>query len=182
MFNTQKISNIILHVILITSAIGIVFFTVGIIIEKQVLTKQIQRITSKITDMVSNLPDSSKNQYRDIVNSIEIPNISDKDQQVLDKNTQIIENAFLTIGILLVAGFSAVLLLWYFSTAKSGIFQSFDIITLLKHNLVILVLAILTEIIFAVAILSQYYSTDSNMIIYGILNKLQVYGNSCSIF
>lgn len=181
MFNTQKISDIILHVILITSAIGIVFFTVGIIIEKQVLSKQIKRLTSKLTGTISSLPEKTRAQYIDIIDAIEIPDISVKDQQVLDKNNGIIKLAFLVIGLMLVIGFVVVYILWYYSTAKSGLFESFDIITLIKHNLIILVLAIATEIVFAVTILSQYYSTDSNMIVYGLLNKLQSYGNSCSL-
>ena len=101
------ISNIILQVSLIASFIIIIFFTYGIILEKDILDKQINFVINKfkpIKDLIPNT-DASNNDNNNIVNSlldsIKINDDPDVVKQIDDNNNKLKKKSFLIIIILL---------------------------------------------------------------------------------
>ena len=137
--------------------VPLLFFTYGSYIEKQIVKSQIIRIIQELK--------SSAN-----VIGFQIPNIDitvDKklDDLVEENNTKLLKLAAITLVIGSVVGYLMVVYLWW-------IRQSFSFTHMIRKDLLLLLLIVITEILFFTVISKNYRTIDANLVKYIILSDL----------
>ena len=155
MFNKEEIANIILHVTLISTFIGIFFFTYGSHIEENIVKKQVAFLIEDNKEFVSLIPNDTKKKIVDKINNIKL-DLAEDDKKVTEQNKKLLIKAATVLGIVFVVG---VAIVW-----KMSEIYKFDFIHLLKENLIILCFVALTEFTFLTYYAQNYLSIDPNII------------------
>ena len=169
------VTNIILHIILISTFISIFFFLyAGKQIEPKVITSQVDRVIEELTeDMKIILSDSQKQQLKTIFSNMTPPDMTEEDKKAAESNKQLLKNAAIFLGVTLVVGFIiiAILVFKYKIDFK-------DLKEILIENMVILLCVAATEFAFLSFIAKSYRSLDPNTIKAGLINTLDNYSKS----
>jgi hypothetical protein len=175
MLEPSEIINVILHVVFISSFIGLFFFTYGAIVEEAIVKKQTQDIIKSFTqDMNALMTPEQKSSMKILTNaSLQSPDMQQQDAQVEDDNKNLIMLSVKYIGILFLIATAVIVALIYFTE-----FTFKDLGTLLIKNLIILSFVALTEFSFLTYIVQNYIDIDANYVKYTIMKTLKNYATN----
>jgi hypothetical protein len=152
--NNRDYSAIILNVVLISTLIGVLFFTYGSYIEKKVIDNQMKYIIDDVLQDISNIDNDKV--LLNIFKDIKKPNLEKEDKEVEEINKALLKKAFLVLGSVFIIGIG---ISYYF--ARKGNHDFKDII---KETIIIVIFVGIVEIIFLTFFGSKYLATDSNFI------------------
>jgi hypothetical protein len=155
MFNKEEIANIILHVTLISTFIGIFFFTYGSYIEENIVKKQVNFLIEDNKEFVLLIPNDIKQKIVDKINNIKL-DLAEDDRKAAEQNKKLLIKASKILAIGLIVGIAIV---W-----KMSQMYNFNFMHLLKENLIILCFVALTEFSFLTFYAQQYLLIDPNII------------------
>ena len=163
MITAFDVSNIIMHIVLISIFIGIFFFTYGAYLEKEIIKTQVEYLIDDLTGSIKVfLPDIS-NDIKQKIKDFDIKVSEEDDIKVRNKNNETKKKAFMMIAVLAVVGvilIFAVLKIMKKQNMSNTKFWK----TLLKHNAVVLVFIALTYFTFATFFAKKYLSINTNQI------------------
>jgi len=162
----DMIINILLNAGLIIIFIAIFFFTYVSVLEKDIIKKQANIITS---DLVSSIKPFLTN--TDIINlkaNLKTPDMTEQDNQSIIDN-QNVKNTAYTYVIIIYAIIitTALLLSIYFIDPERN-----NYITNVQLNLIILIIVGLTEFIYAISLPSNYIIGDPNYVKHKIITSI----------
>ena len=152
--NPLQISNIVMNVTMISTFIGIFFFTYGKTIEENVVKGQSELVADYIAKDLSTFIDKPTAQK--LASQLSPPDMTNADKQVELKNTELQRSAFNILILVAVGG-----LLFTIILAK---YYTLNLQSILKTNLVILLFVGLTEYIFLTYIGQNFISLDPNFV------------------
>lgn len=161
--NPYQISNIILNVTLISTFIGIFFFTYGKKIEENVVKGQSELVASYLAKDISTFID--KDTAQKITSSLSPPDMTKQDQEVEENNKQLQSQAFNTLLIVLIGGLLLTIII-----AK---YYNLNLTDILQTNLTILAFVAITEYVFLTYIGQNFISLDPNFVRHKILISLK---------
>jgi len=161
--NPYQISNIILNVTLISTFIGIFFFTYGKKIEENVVKSQSELVASYLAKDISTFID--KDTAQKITSSLPPPDMTKQDQEVEENNKQLQSQAFNTLLIVLIGGLLLTIII-----AK---YYNLNLTDILQTNLTILAFVAITEYVFLTYIGQNFISLDPNFVRHKILISLK---------
>jgi hypothetical protein len=172
MITAFEVSNVIMHIILISVFIGIFFFTYGAYLEKEIIKDQVDYL---VDDLISPfkvfIPEDRLKQINTKLNNLNIPVDEVADKKVSDNNKAIIKKAFIAIGISVVLGVIIIIIISKkLNTENMSTSQFWG--KLLKYNLITLVFIGLTEFIFAAGFAKNFMSIDTNLFKKTVLNNI----------
>lgn len=161
--NYKKISQIILNVTLISTIIGVLFFTYGKDVEKLIVKDQSDYIAASLAnDAKIFFPESVR---QSIADSMTIPDMRDADEKAMEKNEDLKKEAAKVLGILCVVGILLTIgISWYGKVNKKHLFI---------EGTIILAFAVATEILFLNVIARNYKSADPNVVKVKILQAIK---------
>ena len=162
----EIVINVFINIGLISVFIGIFFFTYVSIVEKEIIQKQSEIIT---TDLISIIKPyiSSKDSIK-LKNNLSAPNMSKEDKEAKESNDKLKNTAYNNmIFIFSVCIVSSLLLSIYFIKPEHNYIYTILI------NLVLLIIVGLTEYLFLKYILANYIIGDPNYVKYRILKSLK---------
>lgn len=178
--DSHRLSTVILSVTLVAALIGSLFFTIGKVVEKDVVDNQTNLLVANFTENLGLLPKDLKLSLRDKVLGLVPPDMADADAKVADNNSKLQDKAFMVIAIMLALGFGAVFVIWRHSKGKSdGMFHEFDIKAVLKENFIMILFVAFTELLFTFTIMRNFRSADPNVPKLAIVQTLQNYAETC---
>ena len=128
MFNKEEIANIILHVTLISTFIGIFFFTYGSYIEENIVKKQVNFLIEDNKEFVLLIPNDIKQKIVDKINNIKL-DLAEDDRKAAEQNKKLLIKASKILAIGLIVGIAIV---W-----KMSQMYNFNFMHLLKENLIL---------------------------------------------
>lgn len=155
MFKPEEIANIILHVVFISSFLGIFFFTYASKVEESIAKAQISFLVSQMGTNLNLLPNVTKAEIKKSLDGVNL-NMQEQDDAVEESNKKLLKLAFTVIGVTLLVGLAVVFLM----SRKYG----FSFMHLLKENLYILVFIALTEYCFLTFLAQKFISIDPNYV------------------
>jgi hypothetical protein len=161
--NPLQISNIVMNVTMISTFIGIFFFTYGKIIEENVVKGQSELVANYLAKDLSTFIDNATAQK--LTSQLSPPDMTNADKQVELKNAELQSSAFNILILVAVGG-----LLFTIILAK---YYTLNLQSILKTNFVILLFVGLTEYIFLTYIGQNFISLDPNFVRLKILQALQ---------
>lgn len=161
--NPYQISNIILNVTLISTFIGIFFFTYGKKIEENVVKGQSELVASYLAKDISTFID--KDTAQKITSSLSPPDMTKQDQEVEENNKQLQAQAFNTLLIVLIGGLLLTIII-----AK---YYNLNLTNILQTNLTILAFVAITQYVFLTYIGQNFISLDPNFVRHKILISLK---------
>jgi hypothetical protein len=164
---SQKIANIILHVILISTLISIFFFTYAAKIEEKIVKEQVEHIISDLVGPVKMLSPNYQKVVKMAAQLLESPNMDDLDKKVADNNKKLLIKVSIMILILVIVGVFII-----YKVSKTTRF-GFDFKELMKHNAIILVFVLITEMAFITFIAKNHRMGDSNFVKKSVLIELK---------
>jgi hypothetical protein len=164
MFNAKEIANIILHVVLVASFIGVFYFTYASKVEENVVKRQVAYMVNNIGYELQDLPEHTKNKMKKSLENVNL-NLEKADDIVQQNNKKLLIFAAEVLGGLLVAGFLIVFFM-------SRIYK-FSFYELLKENLIILVFVAITEFSFLTFLAQKFMSVDTQEIKQKLVNIVQ---------
>lgn len=161
----ERIANIILHVILISALISIFFFTYAAKIEEQIVKEQVEHIIVDLVDPVNMLSPEYQKVAKMSVQALVAPNMDELDKKVADNNKQLLKKVIMLMSVIIIVG--------VFIVYKMSKKYNFDFKELMKHNAIILVFVLLTEVSFITFIAKNHRIGDSNFVKKTILVELK---------
>jgi len=167
----RQICQIILNVTIISSFIGIFFFTYAATVEKEILEDQSKYIAETMADNVKIfLPENVK---QEIANDLQEPDLSKEDKDAEESNKELRNKALVVLGILFIVGILAT-----FVVSKIGNI-GFHVV---KEAIIILLFVALTEFLFLNIITRNYKVADPNFVTSEMLKSVRkVYSeDSCN--
>ena len=167
---SYEIANIILSVVLISTFIGVFFFTYASRIEKNIVEIRCKKIIEDLTDPIVTLstPDMI-DQINSNLEKLTQPDLSEEDEKVSANNKALLKKSFIVISILFILGIFAVLVLY--------LIYKFPLKNLIISNIVMLIFVALTEFMFMTFFAQNYITVDSNFIKNKIINVLIANGS-----
>ena len=133
----KQLCQIILNVTIISSFIGIFFFTYAATVEKEIIEDQSKTIAVSMANKVKYfIPGDVKQK---IINDLQKPDLSNEDKDVEKSNKDLRNKAFFVLGILFIVGILATIIV-----SKIGN-VGFHIV---KEAIIILLFVALTEFLF----------------------------------
>lgn len=160
-----EIANIILSVVLISTFIGVFFFTYASMIEKNIVETRCKTIVEDLTNSFSTV--ATPNVLKSINEKLEQfapPNLSEEDKKVAENNKALIKKSAIVISLLLIVGLSIVFILYKI--------YKFPVKELIINNLIMLVFVALTEFTFLTFFAQNFITVDSNFIKNKIISVL----------
>lgn len=161
----KNIANIILHVILISALISIFFFTYASRVEEAIVKEQVEHIIVDLVEPINMFSPEYKLAAQYAVQKLVAPNMDDLDKKVADNNKALLKKVAVLISVLVAVGVGSV----YLMSKK----YNFDFKELMKHNAIILVFVLITEIVFITFIAKNHRMGDSNLVKKTILVELK---------
>lgn len=169
--NSKEIISIILNVCLISTFIGIFFFTYAAKVEGEIVSEQVDFLVRDFTDgVLAVAPKSIVRDLRDNVKSSKLPDMSKVDEQAAEANKKLIQLASKVLGGLLVFGIASSLIIW---RMNKDTISSSDMLRILKETLVILLMVAITEFVFITYIAKSYITAEPNQIKKRIIEIVQ---------
>ena len=166
----KQLCQIILNVTIISSFIGIFFFTYAATVEKEIIEDQSKTIAVSMANKVKYfIPGDVKQK---IINDLQKPDLSNEDKDVEKTNKDLRNKAFFVLGILFIVGILATIIV-----SKIGN-VGFHIV---KEAIIILLFVALTEFLFLNIVTRNYKVADPNFVTSEMLKSIrQVYSEeSC---
>jgi hypothetical protein len=161
--NPHQITNIILNVKLISTFIGIFFFTYGKRIEENIVKNQSELLATYLAKDLSTFID--KDTAQKLTSNISIPDMSDADKQVEEQNASLQQDAFKTLAMVSVGGILLSLII--------SKYYKINFSNILRTNIIILFFVALTEYIFLTFVGQNFISLDPNFVRRKILLSLK---------
>jgi len=160
--------NIVLHIVLLTVAIGGLFFIYTTRIEEKVITTQVDRLVSDMmSEMKVFLNPDQRSAVKEVLSKLTPPDMTEQDKDAEDNNKALLNKAKMVLGAVFFGGV-------LFVFVCSRIF-GFSFIELLKENFVTLVVACCVEIVFISVFARNFRSLDPNMVKYSLVKAIQNY-------
>jgi hypothetical protein len=166
---SELFSKVFINVLLFSIFIGMFFFTYGAMIEKSVLSSQMNILTANITDTTKLFGYNVNNSLLNYINTIVLPDLSEEDESVNNNNKKIITKV-ININVIF---FIVVSFIIYFVYKKSN--KSYDLGEIISNNLVILFFIAITEYSFLTYFGSKFISIDTNQSKLSILKAIDKY-------
>lgn len=158
----RQICQIILNVTIISSFIGVFFFTYAATVEKEILEDQSKYIAETMANKVKIfLPEDVK---QEIVNDLEEPDLSKEDKDAEESNKELRNKALIVLGVLFIVGILATIIV-----SKIGN-VGFHIV---KEAIIILFFVGLTEFLFLNIITRNYKVADPNFVTKQMLKSVR---------
>jgi hypothetical protein len=162
----KDISLILLNIAFVATFLTIFFFTYANKVEKKVIENQMQYITNNFLDNISIfIPFNKKQEIYNSLKNIKLPDMSVKDNLVMQNNNKIMDDAFRAVlTFLLSTIFVTLLFSYYFDFSyKEILFQSF----------LTIVIVATVEYTFLTMFGSKFISADVNFVKYKILETIE---------
>ena len=159
----EIITNVVINVGLIAAFISIFFFVYVIHVEKDIVNKQLEIITTECISSIK--PFLNKKLINDILINLKKPNLSKEDEKIKKYNSELTNNAIRNILIL----FIITMIIGFFLCK----YYNYNYYYIFGNNLILLVLIGITEYTFLHIIPVKYISGDSNYVNYKILVNLK---------
>ena len=152
--NYKQIVQIILNITLVSTIIGVLFFTYGKTIEKKIVEEQSAYIAKTIaTDIKIFLPLELR---QNIAAQLQVPDMREADARVEVANAALQDQAVVVLGILFIVGIIVTLII-----CKIGNVNKTHVAI---EAAVILVFVVATEVLFLNIIARNYKSADPNFV------------------
>jgi hypothetical protein len=161
----EKIANIILHVILISALISIFFFTYAAKVEEQIVKDQVEHIIIDLVDPVNMLAPEYQLGAKMAVQALVAPNMDELDKKVAENNKKLLKKVVMLISVVVAVGVFIV-----YTMSKK---YNFDFKELMKHNAIILVFVLITEVAFITFIAKNHRIGDPNFVKKTVLVELK---------
>jgi hypothetical protein len=170
MITAFNVSNIILHIVLISVFIGIFFFTYGAYLEKEIIKIQIEYLINDLIGSVKVfLPKSEKiNKH---IRDFDIKIDESQDQKVRKSNNSIKIKAFIAIFILVIFGLLIILAISKVMNRQNMTQKQFWL-KLFKYNIVAIIFIGLTEFIFASFFVKKYMAINTNKLKKSVIDNV----------
>jgi len=176
MITTFKIANIITHVALIAALIIIIFFTIGLKIEHQVVEKEIQYLIKKILDPLSHInPDIIKYKNEFVAQMVIPPDSSEVIKKIDNQNKELKLQTLKYLVILILITLIAIFIItWKFTHVSEGKIITYKefLFKLFKYNIITLIFVAAVYIGFTYFIAHNYIYIDYHKINSTIIQKL----------
>lgn len=180
-FTPATLSNVLLHVILLSSFVALFFFSYGSRIEQQVVQTQTESVVDNLMQDVRNVatPDQMQLLRTVLEPNLQAPDMTQADQEAAAKNKQLMQQTVKVLGIVCGVSLSLIILLWSYGKwiNKNQYFSGWK---LLKENMVTLLFVAITEFFFVTFFAANYKSADPNYIKKKVVDTLIQYAASPS--
>lgn len=170
----KEMSDIILHVIFITTFVAIFFFTYVTDVEKKLVNDQIVMLVHNMFYDAGILDVNTKSQIKTLLEnnqnlSVTNPDLSEEDEKTKKNNDKIYQNVIKILIISVITGLVMSYGLFYYDeNPNKGNYMK-----IIKKNSVLLVSVAIIEYLFLHLVLSNYYYADPNFVKKQILLALQ---------
>jgi hypothetical protein len=177
MLTTFKISNIILHIVLISIIIIVIFITYGIFLEKKILENQIEYILDKIFKPIKILAPDTKFFDNDILEKLKIQDTDEIKKKIDIHNKKLLLKGGLFNGVLLLISLIIIIFMGVKYEQKLDNGNKLNFVNylskLMQYNLTTLFFVALTYIGFISYIGYNYIYIDEKAIGLNIINKIE---------
>jgi hypothetical protein len=172
MITAFEVSNVIMHIILISVFLAIFFFTYGAYLEKQIFKSQIHYlIDDSFGSLKVLLPENIKDFLKQNISNYSPSLDKSEDEKVEKMNMSIVKKASVIIGVVFVIGIIIITIITKNMNMENMSKTKFWG-KLIKYNIIALVFIALTEFIFASQYARHFMSIDINRLKKDILNNL----------
>lgn len=161
--------KILLNVVLISTFIGIFFFTYETKIEQDIVQIQSQEIIQDLAgDFKKVLPrDVMQNIYDNVSPRLIPPNLSDEDDYVKKTNKALIKKATIIMAAFSIVGISLLIV--------AAIIFKVNMKDIVIHSVATLIFVAIAEFIFLTFMVKHYKTIDANFVKYKVLQTLANY-------
>lgn len=157
----KQICQIILNVTIMSTFIGVFFFTYAASVEQDIVKEQSEYIAETMANKIKFLlPQDVKNE----LSQLEAPDMTKADADVKKSNTELRNKAMIVLGVVFVTGIIATLIV-----AKIGN-VGFHIV---KESIIILLFVAITEFTFLNIVTKQYKVADPNFVTGEVLKSIR---------
>lgn len=165
----EVIANMILQIVLIATLNIAMYFTYTTSIEKRIVETETTRIVQDLTtDIRTVLPNDSLAYLNEKISPyLVVPDLSKEDEDVRKANKELVYQSVKVLTISVLVGLIVVI-------GLSVIFK-FSMKDLFLHNIGILLVVAIVELVFLTFIVQYYISVDSNFVKRTIIDTLQRY-------
>lgn len=150
--------------------IGAFFFTYVAYIEKQVIKNQMDFLVNNLKNSTNMFGKNINDAIKQKINNISVQDLSVEDKLVEQHNKKIIKNV---ININIIAVVVVSVILYFINTNYNN--GTFNIKSIFKNNLIILVCIAFTEFLFITFFGANYISIEPNTVFLTILTNLKKY-------
>jgi hypothetical protein len=168
-FSARGISNVLLHIALISTFIGVFFFTYGRYIEQKIVEKQTAYLVHDLAGNLSLLGPTLTTPLKNDLKKVTVETGGPADQAVAAANKKLMEEAAEFLGGFLVGALLLVLAMWQMSGRK------FSLKRLFVENATVLAFVAFTEFFFLTFVGQNYRSIDPNVVKLEIIKNLEAY-------
>jgi hypothetical protein len=157
-------TNIIMQTMFMVVFLTIYFFTYVAYMEKRIVREQINILFADIKQNVSILPKELKNSLKNKLSQIGNVNTKEDDKKIDDNNKQLMKKVIIIMVVFSMICIFAILFLYTRYTV--------DVVSIFKHNLIIILFIAATEFIFLKYFGSLFQSADPDKIKKSIINDI----------
>ena len=158
----DNVVELIMNVVFIATFIGVLFFTYGSRVEKDVVNEQVSYAVSQLFGDVQFIGGKP---IQDMIGQIKPPNMENADRIVAESNKKLIMKVAIVLSVFFVVG----TLIAYFIARKYDV----DFKKTLVKNIMILIVVAVTEFTFIKLFTSKYKSLDPNFIVKSIIQSVR---------
>lgn len=149
----KKAAHIVLNVTIISTFIGVLFFTYGKKVEKQIVQDQSKYIAKTIAnDVKLFIPLELKIKLKE---QLKVPDMSKEDAAVEKSNSELQKKAMIVLGVLFFIGITTTIIICIIGKLN---------LRVLLESVVILIFVALTEILFLNLVARNYKIADPNFV------------------
>lgn len=174
------VANVLMHVVLLSTFVAVLFFTYGSKIERSVVQKQTTFIVDSLTrDVKAVMTPSQLESLKPYLNRyLKVPDMSTEDQLASQKNQALVEQSIRWVGGIVLVGMVGIGLLWIMGQTLWQGQYSWSLPHLIKENLITLLFVAITEIFFLTFIAQNFKSADPNSVKLDVIQSLQNFAQS----
>ena len=169
MITAFYVSNIIMHIILISVFIGIFFFTYGTYLQKEIVKIQVEYLVNDLLSTVKVFIPKSEKIKRQI-REFDIKIDESQDEKVTEKNNQTKFKAFLAIFTLLACGILIILAISKLMNMGKMTHKQFWF-KLFKYNIIMIFFIIITRFLFT-SIAKKYMLINTNKLRKSVIDNV----------
>jgi uncharacterized membrane protein len=167
-----EIANIVMNVILISTFIGIFFFSYASMIEEKIVKVRTKQIILDLTNSLHVLtpPNILQDMNSKLSKYLIPPNLDKENEEVEVNNKILLKKSMKVLGAVFTIGLAIVIVL--------SIVYKFPLKDIITKNLILLCFVALTEFSFLTFFAQYYITVDANFVKHKILEVLINYGKS----
>ena len=160
--NYKQAAHIVLNITIISTFIGVLFFTYGKTVEKQIVQDQSEYIAKTIAnDIKIFIPNELKIKLKE---QLKVPDMSKEDAAVEKSNSELQKKAMIVLGVLFLIGITTTLVICIIGDLNFRV---------LLESIVILFFVALTEILFLNLVARNYKIADPNFVKRQLLESIK---------